>query len=260
MNRQGEEREQREQPERTGLAVDDSELAEAVEKRLRADPGLKKYGIAVTGHEGTVILQGVVDVMADRERARKLAERVAGVKKVEEALTVSTDGQITDADVQLEAVQELEGDPRVDTRLIGTEVEKGIVHLKGRAPHAGMVRAAMEAAARARGVRDVVSHVILDDGTPSDDASLVNRVEQALSTQRGRLVDPANLDVSARDGIVRLAGWVKDVAGYELAVQLASNVQGVVRVDGSDIRVGGDPPNPPCPTRGPARGEASEED
>ena len=222
----------------------DEKLARQVEAKLREDRGLGSYGLKVSVHQGKVTLQGVVDVLADKKRARKLAAEVPGVRSVEDAITLSTDGTIDDADVQMEVAEELAADPRVDPRQIGARVEGGVVHLEGRAPYQGMVRAAVEAGARARGVRDVVSHVTLDKRAEADDATLVNRVEHALSVAVVPGVDAAYIDVQVKGGVVNLKGWVKDKTAYEAAIEIASNQEGVVRVDGTGLEVGGEPPNP----------------
>ncbi|MBE3583412.1 MAG: BON domain-containing protein [Limnochordaceae bacterium] len=241
----------------TASERDDDRLAAAVADRLQHDPGLRPYGIKVSLQDGVVTLQGVVDVLADKERARKLAQETPGVVAVENALSISTDGKIDDEDIAMEVAEELAADPRVDQRLIGARVEGGVVHLEGRAPHEGMVRAATEAAARARGVRDLVSHVVLDDQAQTDDATLVNRIEAALAGATTRGVDPQYIEVHSRDSTIQLRGWVKDEAAYEAAVEIAANVEGVARVDGSGLRLGGLPPNQTRATRGPARPHSS---
>ncbi len=65
------------------------------------------YGIKVSSSNGVVRLQGIVDVFAEKMRAEDIAARVSGVTHIENNLTVSTDGRITDEDINFEVAEEL---------------------------------------------------------------------------------------------------------------------------------------------------------
>ncbi|MCR4402853.1 MAG: BON domain-containing protein [Firmicutes bacterium] len=142
-----------------GDGDEDRRLAETVLESIRNDDGLSAYEINVSAHDGVVRLGGIVDVLAEKMRAEEVAAKVEGVVAVENDLTVCTDGQITDDDVDFEVSEELRLDPQVNVARIYAESKRGVVHLYGEADSLDRRNAAVAAAARARGVKDIVSHI-----------------------------------------------------------------------------------------------------
>ncbi len=74
--------------ESTGQYVDDSAITTKVKADLVADEGLKGLEIKVVTFKGVVQLSGFVDNETQITRAVEIAQRVDGVKKVENKLTV----------------------------------------------------------------------------------------------------------------------------------------------------------------------------
>ncbi|MEW6227817.1 MAG: BON domain-containing protein [Bacillota bacterium] len=151
---------------------EDKDLAERVLRSIRQDVGLRAYEMNVRAHEGIVHLGGIVDVLAEKMRAEDIAARVSGVVSVENDLTVCTDGQITDGDVSFEVAEELRLDPHVDIGQVYAESKEGIVHLRGDVDTLADERAAIIAAAKARGVKEVVSHLDVVGGGRLDGPSV----------------------------------------------------------------------------------------
>jgi hyperosmotically inducible periplasmic protein len=77
-------------PERSANAADDadSKLASDVKSSLASDPDLSAMKIDVHSRDGTVTLVGRAPDPAARERAGQLARSVAGVRAVENLLTL----------------------------------------------------------------------------------------------------------------------------------------------------------------------------
>jgi hypothetical protein len=67
----------------------DEMLATAVHEELVRDDRVESGQIRVEAREGVVTLQGQVDSNAERDAAAETAQRVNGVRRVENALTVS---------------------------------------------------------------------------------------------------------------------------------------------------------------------------
>ena len=128
------------------------------------------YDINVTAYEGRVNLQGIVDVMADVNRAVAFAKEFPGVTSVENDLTISTDGAITDDDVHLEVTQELGGDPAVNVEKIHFTVENGVVSLHGEAETQEERDRAAKAASKALGVRTINNQIRIEK--PGDNIDL----------------------------------------------------------------------------------------
>ena len=72
----------------TDQRVEDSRTAERVREALAAAPQYKFNGVQVTASNGVVQLSGFVNTSAQRTRAGEVASKVAGVKSVENKLTI----------------------------------------------------------------------------------------------------------------------------------------------------------------------------
>lgn len=211
------------------MARNDDKISKKVLAAIKQDVELRAYHYNVDTIDGEVHLQGVVDVLAEKERAGEIARGVEGVTGVENGLTVSTDGAITDSDVEFEVAEELHLDHRFDAARISAESHKGAVHLRGEVKTLAEAEAAKEAASRARGAKQVISELKVGAGERVDDATLTNRVESALAAD-GR-IDPADVRTSSERGVVRLKGVVPGRADKELAAEITTTVEGVRRVE-----------------------------
>ncbi len=146
-------------PGRKSDRRDGRALEEAVREAIAADPGMRGYEIDVKARGGEVVLTGVVDVLAEKERLREIAQGVSGVERVEADLTVSTDGAVDDREVELEVAEELAAQSGLDPKDVGARVEGGVAVLVGRVADAGEEELAVETAAKARGVKEVQSRL-----------------------------------------------------------------------------------------------------
>ncbi|KUO62571.1 MAG: hypothetical protein APF84_02145 [Gracilibacter sp. BRH_c7a] len=154
----------------------DAELQRKVQDALANDPESKLYDIKADVVEGDVLLTGIVDTMADRERLYKNVTQLSGVNHIEQGITLATDGDITDRGVEFEVAEELHADPRVDTRHIGVKSIKGKVFLVGNSDNPEEIEAAKEAASKARGVTEVISQVKTHAREPNLETIFHNQV------------------------------------------------------------------------------------
>jgi osmotically-inducible protein OsmY len=74
------------------LTSDDA-IYDYVRRRLASDPIVKGGGLQVDVHQGVVTLRGTVEEQKQKDKAAKLAKKVAGVKSVDNQLTVVQKGQ-----------------------------------------------------------------------------------------------------------------------------------------------------------------------
>ncbi len=77
-----------EQSAKAGVAMEDTEITAKVKAAVFAEPGLKTLQISVDTVKGVVTLTGSVNSQANSDRAKALAGAVAGVKAVDNRLTV----------------------------------------------------------------------------------------------------------------------------------------------------------------------------
>lgn len=143
----------------------DEQIKRRVEEAIEKDFELSElYDVNVDVVEGEVQLVGVVDTLADKERLAGIVQDVPNIKYVVNNLTIVTDGPITDRGVEFEVAEELQADPRVDMKHIGAKSFRGKVHLVGESGSQEEIQAAVEDAAKARGVKKVISEVKFKDG------------------------------------------------------------------------------------------------
>jgi osmotically-inducible protein OsmY len=69
------------------LTSDDA-IYDYVRRKLASDQIVKGGGLQVEVHQGAVTLRGTVEEQKQKERAAKLAKKIAGVKSVDNQLTV----------------------------------------------------------------------------------------------------------------------------------------------------------------------------
>src|SRR5437588_2456900 len=65
----------------------DGDLTQQLQSKFSQDPAFANVQVSVTNH--TAMLTGTVVSKADKKRAKEMAKSVAGIKKVDEHLTVS---------------------------------------------------------------------------------------------------------------------------------------------------------------------------
>ncbi len=206
--------------------LDDLELQKVVADWLSRDPRLAPYGLKARVNQGFVTLQGVVDVLAEKEYAEEQLRSMADVRGVENSLVICTDGGIDDEDVAFEVSEELWADPSVpDT--IGVDVRSGRVRLLGQADTLAQEFAAKKAAMKARGVTEVTSEIRLDC-EQVDDATLTNRVKDALM-QDGRIYFQT-VGITCHDGVVYLSGKVENDEQRLVINHLVYQIPGVLEV------------------------------
>lgn len=142
--------------------ISDEALKERVQAVLNRDKGMRGYGLKADVIGGEVQLTGIVDTLSEKERLEQIVYSVEGVRGFENGVSISTDGAINDADVTAEVMEELEADPRVDLKNVGAKSVKGKVFLQGKVSDRAEEEAAVKAAAKARGVTDVVSQIDME--------------------------------------------------------------------------------------------------
>lgn len=139
----------------------DQEMQRDIQSLIDRTNGLKDYGIKNLVQKGEVHLMGMVDTLHERRQLHELVSRVKGIRSIENGVTISTDGQINDGEVTAEVYEEFANND-VNVKHIGAESRGGTVYLVGHADSQEEVENAIEAATRARGVRDVMSQVRLN--------------------------------------------------------------------------------------------------
>ncbi|MFZ5899423.1 MAG: BON domain-containing protein [Bacillota bacterium] len=145
----------------------DQGVGRRIQDFLEHHKGFYSYDLNASEHDGEVVLTGIVDTLAEKEQLTRLVSAIPGVKRVENNIAISTDGQITDAEVLEEVMEELAQTPGLDVKRVGAKVSGGRVFLVGHTDNPSEIRAARHAASKARGVREVIDQVSRAEHEPS---------------------------------------------------------------------------------------------
>lgn len=137
----------------------DEKLKDFLQDVIQKDINLKGYALKGDVVEGRAQLQGIVDTLAEKEHAENLAKTISGIKKVDNSISISTDGDITDSDVAFEVSEELNTNPNINVKHINAKISDGIVTLVGNVTDPDEIEEARHTASKARGVTKVVSQV-----------------------------------------------------------------------------------------------------
>jgi len=213
----------------------DSKLQKAVQAELTWEPRLTAAHIGVTAEDGVVTLSGHVLSFVERHAAEAAAWRVNGVKAVVEGLEVrlAFDGGRGDNDIAAAAIERLAWDASVPVDAVKVSVEKGWVTLTGAVEWFFQKESAELAVRSLRGVVGLTNQIALhpraNAQTISDD------ILHALG--RSWFFDPQTIEVTDKNGKVRLSGTAPSPHARQVAAETAWAAPGTLEVQ-NDIVVG----------------------
>ena len=207
----------------------DDELQVQVSEELLSDPKLASASIAVAADDGVIALRGTVETLRQKLEAQRAAERVHGVKKVDNDLEVRLIGRKgrEDAELRADVLQALMLDSLVPST-IDAQVRDGFVTLKGIADYQFQRDEAERVATNIVGVVALSDEIKLVH--PSPDADAVKRTISD-SFERNATIDAGRVRVSTSEDTVILEGLVSSWAEHDAAVAAAWSASGVKHVD-----------------------------
>ena len=208
--------------------MSNEDLSRHVGEELRWDPKVDSEAIAVSADDGVVTLRGTVGSFREKREAAHGAERVYGVKKVDNDLEVRLLNADRRADAELRGavLQALMLDSTVPAT-IDAKVDDGSVTLTGTANWKFQRDEAEFVAGNVRGVVTVGNEVELVPAGPT-----VHEVEHeiAKAMKRNAKLDAESVSVESENGTVTLRGTVSSWADHDQAVNAAWAAPGVTRV------------------------------
>ncbi len=213
--------------------VRDQEIAGGVVAALARDSRVNAADrVNVSVESGIVTLSGIVRSASEKTAAGEAAAQVPGVVQVDNALTVATDGTISDLELATAVADALARAPGVSLRDIGATVDDGIVTLVGHVRDRAQEEEAIRAAGSVKGVKNVVAALARDDqlnavGLPLDDTTVRNQAMGALAESGLNLYDE---EVHVAEGVVYLTGRVASEADRRRATEVLQHLVEVARV------------------------------
>jgi osmotically-inducible protein OsmY len=204
------------------------DLERYVTEELHWDPKIDDKAIAVSADDGVVTLRGTVGSLHEKLDAKKDAERVAGVTRVENKLEVRilNRDRRADADLRGAVLQALMLNSLVP-RSIDAKVDDGLVRLTGEANWQYQREEADSVASKVHGVVTVLNEVqLVAPGPNADDVK--HAIKKAM--ERNAKIDAESVEVESSNGTVTLRGLVSSWADHDEAVSAAWSAPGVTDV------------------------------
>jgi osmotically-inducible protein OsmY len=209
--------------------MSDEDLVLDVSEELVWDPKLATAGIAVDADDGVVTLRGTVGTLRQKIEAKRAAERVHGVRKVQNELEVRliTDDRKEDVQFRADVLQALMLDSDVPAT-VDARVDDGVVTLTGTAEYQFQREEAERVASKIVGVLNVSNQITIAYPTP-DAEEVKESIERAFT--RNADIDADDVRVSTSDGSVILEGSVRSWSEHDAALAAAWSAPGVKHVD-----------------------------
>jgi len=204
------------------------ELQRSVTEELSWDPKVDSNVIDVFVDEGVVTLRGTVGSLREKREAKKDAERVYGVKHVNNELDVQimNDERRANADLRGDILHALTLNTLVPAT-VDAAVADGFVTLTGTANQQFQRDEAESVASSVPGVISVVNEVSLVAPGPSAH-DVQHSIKKAM--ERNAKLDAESVSVESENGTVTLRGTVSSWADHDQAVDAAWSAPGVTRV------------------------------
>ena len=208
----------------------DKELKQAVLDELKWEPSVNEAHIGVTANDGIVTLMGHVETFSEKSAAERAARKVHDVKAAAEEIEVRLPFSVKRSDEEIASVviNRLKWDASVPGGAVKAKVEKGWVTLTGEVEWHYQHEAAMSDVRGLWGVIGVSNEIAIK---PRPDTSAIR--DKIMAALDRSWFDPANINVSAQGGKVRLTGTVNSWYERDEAGSAAWAAPGATSVENS---------------------------
>lgn len=212
----------------------DSDIAEAIERRISSSANIESQDISVTVTDGKALLHGSVASFSEREQAGVLAAETAGVTEVDNRLSWEWKANRDDESIRQDIDAAYERDVFLRDRGIRVSVADGNVTLTGSVGNALEKDRAGQAARDVANVKNVDNKVRVvwwqERGERNETAHRTDaQLNQAVLDElwQDARIRPDNIDVKASMGHVILGGSVDSHYQRRIAEQDVKDVIGV---------------------------------
>ncbi len=194
--------------------------------------------VTVTVKGNTVMLEGSVPTYAAKKAAEEEAYLVGGITSVENMLEVVFPPEFTlptDEEIKSNVEVRLLWNNQINASKIIVETDEGFVTLSGEVESYWEKILAEDIATSTQGVVGVINKLLVMPRKTSIDIDIENDIKKAY--QRSALVDENAIEVSVKDGVVRLTGEVPFFVMKKEALDIAFYTSGVIDIV-DDISIG----------------------
>jgi hyperosmotically inducible periplasmic protein len=214
-------------------------------------PYLRANDLKVSVHNGKAVLSGKVDEDVNKDLAKQIALGVAGIKEVDNQISVNSDyvpkttannyGQVIDDVTVTAAVKSrLAWSKYIDGQTVNVETKAGRVTITGMIANSEAKESAGRLAMGTRGVISVSNQLMINNKSATRDTSqkisdswITTKVKSTFLYSRN--VSGSDIEVKTLDGVVTLKGKVDSGAERALAIELVQNLRGVKSVSATEL-------------------------
>lgn len=197
--------------------VADSVITQTVYDRFQSAPEITIEGVDVTTRSGIVTLRGTVDNLLTRKEALRITRSIRGVRSVVNNLTVSISR--SDQAIERDLTRALATDPATEKWEISSQVNNGVVRLKGVVDSWHERRLAETVASSIKGVVDVTNNLTINYSNIRNENEIAAEVKQLIKWDNR--IDDKLINVNVVNNKVILSGSVGSAREKQLAKQHA---------------------------------------
>lgn len=207
----------------------DDRITKEIKEALDKEMSESAMDINVDSRDSFVTLSGFVDTLAEKRAAEEIATCIRDIRGIKNQITISTDGTITDKEIEMEVINKLRNNRFKDDIVgVSAKVSDGVAVLMGSVETLRDKKRAVNEAEKAFGVKDVAANIDIATYREYDDASIENALTRELSATE---ISVPDIFSEVDNAVVKLSGHVNNRREMELAVEIAEGIDGVKRVE-----------------------------
>lgn len=209
--------------------ITDFNIEWSVEHTLGESADVDVSDLRVKVLDGIARLTGVVNTLREKDLAARIAEKLPGVRGVENDIVIDGNREPTNSKLYRAVADALADFPPDDPAAIGVRsVCDGVAYLVGNAASALEAKRAAEIASGVPGIKMVVNEISIAPGVPMGEIDIKNTVEDALTSNEK--LDARDIEVCVDHTDVYLDGCVDDEDEMHIAEETAAGASGVRQV------------------------------
>ncbi|WP_169513347.1 BON domain-containing protein [Flexithrix dorotheae] len=220
--------------------VADDKIKENIKSAISKNPATKNYKVNISVNDGVVTLGGKVDSWQEKELTEMLAEKVIGVRSIENNLIFTATADRSDFDLKQDIWYNLKWDRRIDENLIEIKVNDGVVFISGKVGSAweknwvglkSWINGVEKVDVSGLKVREKYSQ----DEIREEVITIVPDTEIRKAVENVFQIDPRvkreKIKITVKNGEVLLSGKVNSLQAKNAAADDANNIVGVWKVN-----------------------------